>query len=179
MRQVDNIEFYEDYAVVKVDPRIFSLDIVFMAAYVMVDRAYVFVTGDPKVEIRVQIRSFDKEKLEEVAREFNNQLLNYAVYDIQSRRTADLRKILLAKALLSNLSKEEEEVEEECEEDYNGTVEEEFDIPMDDSVFSDYREDPENITIPWYNLNKEEKEEFFKAVKDTIGEVPKEVKPDE
>ena len=97
MKQVDNIEFYEDYAVVKVDPRIFSLDIVFMAAYVMVDRAYVFVTGDPNVESRVQIRSFDKEKLEEVAREFNNQLLNYAVYDIQSRRTADLRKILLAR----------------------------------------------------------------------------------
>ncbi len=177
-----NVEVFDDYVVVKVDPRLFSLDVIFMAAYVMIGKAHIFLTGDPKKEIKVNLRKGDKffGSLEELGNEFNNELLTYQVYDIQSRRTADLRKLLLTRALFPSFAPQKDQNEEECEEQdelgYNtfkpnfpAQNESDIDKFIANTDNVDFEKDPDGITIPWTATHKEESEEFFRAVEETLG----------
>jgi len=86
----------------RIDPRIFSLEVVFQAAYVFMDKAHIIITGDPKKEIIVELTPRKECSLERFGDDFNNELLNYAVYNIQSKRTLELRKMIIARALLGN-----------------------------------------------------------------------------
>ena len=38
------------------NPKIYPIDVVYAAAYVMIDRAFIILDGDPKEEIKVEIR---------------------------------------------------------------------------------------------------------------------------
>ncbi len=162
------IEIKDGHAVLRVNPAIFPLDVVLMAAYVMIGKAHIFLDGNPNEEIKVSIFPDGSNDLKELAYEFNNQLLNYKVYLVQSERTADLRKILLARALLSNASdvNTEKDEGESCESEESKS---DFDKFIEDTENLDFDSDPESITIPWYNKHKEESEEFFKAVEEKIG----------
>ena len=183
MEEIDNMQIFDDYVVVKVEPKVFSKEVVFMAAYVMLSNAHVFITGDPNKELRVNLRPFKtyKGSLKDLGYEFNDQLLNYSVYEAQSKNTADLRKILLASALLSNGADsddyDDEEYDEENYDDKTCEVKPSVETDevekvkkiIEDTSNIDPSEDPDKVTIPWYNLNKDETNEFFKAVKETLG----------
>ena len=120
--------------VVMVNTNIYSLEVIFSAAYVFIDKAYIILDGEPTKEIAVEIRpkvvSSNLEDLDKIAREFYNELLNYSFYNRQSQRTSQLRQTFLQAALITGSSPIEENEEESS------------------STWSS-EEDPEGIAVPW------------------------------
>jgi len=128
---IDNMELNrkENYVIISVNPKIYSLPIVYSAAYVFLDKAYVILDGDPKEEILVKLRPKKGQDLETLGREFNNELLNYAFYAVQSERTKSIRNAIVQRALLTHAQSEE-------------------------SNQPEFIEDPENIAKPWKEKNE-------------------------
>jgi His-Xaa-Ser system protein HxsD len=100
---------------------VYPLDVVFAAAYVLLDRAYILVDGDPKDILIVRLKPKGEAALEEIEQDFMDELVNASVYKKQSERFAALREEMLKRALLTNLSSDED----------------------------DYKKDEEGILIPW------------------------------
>ena len=89
IKKIGNMELHDDenYVVISLNPDIYPLDIAYLACYIMLDRAFIVLDGDPKKEIIIELRPKDKtKKIDELGREFNNELINYAVYKIQAER---------------------------------------------------------------------------------------------
>lgn len=169
---INNIKIVNnDYILVTVNPKVYSLDIVQSAAYVLMDRAYVIIDGNPEEKILVELKPTDKkENLEKLGRDFNNELLNYAVYKIQAERTKGIREKIVQRALFTNLGEEagsllteENKIPKNSDQDICDVEldEEDTELPkLDNSDTLDYKEDPENIMVPWdekFSENKEEK----------------------
>ncbi len=105
---IDNIRVDRDknYILIKVNPKIYSLEIVYYAAYVFIERAYVLIDGDPEKEILVELRPKQKEDMDILGIEFNNELLSYAVYLSQAEKNKSLREALLQRVLMTNTQTE-------------------------------------------------------------------------
>jgi His-Xaa-Ser system protein HxsD len=132
----------ENNVLVSVNPKIYPLEVIYSAAYVLIDKAYIVIDGDPEEEVIVELKPKEKSTdLEILGRDFNNELLNYAVYKTQSEKNAGLRQALLQRALLTNDSSLVESTQTESEE-------------------VDYIDDPEGIAVPW-------EEKYGKAKKDS------------
>lgn len=97
---------------IKVNPKIYPLEVIYSAAYMFLDRAYVVIDGDPQSEVIVQIKAKGKEDLKKIALEFENELVNYAVYVVQAARTDEIRKTIIQKAL-GVVESQPEEVDDE------------------------------------------------------------------
>lgn len=100
-----NIEIDEngEYAVFSVNPAIYPLDLVYSASYIMIEKAFIILDGDPKEKIMVEIRKKKQDKdIKTLVREFNEELLNYAVYKVQSEKNKNIREMILQRALLTN-----------------------------------------------------------------------------
>ena len=145
----------EGYALVKVNPKIYSLDVIYSAAYVFLDRAYLFLDGDPEKEVKIELRLKSlksiKEELEKLAREFFNELLNYSFYKKQAEKNQNIREILLQTSLIGNICNPS-----------NNLVEDK----VLSSDIEEYLEDPEGIAIPWEEkYGKENENEESKSKK--------------
>jgi His-Xaa-Ser system protein HxsD len=98
-----NVKLGSDSILCTVNPKLYPLDIVYSAAYVLIDKAYILLDGDPATEIKVEIRKKkDSDDLKSLAIEFNEQLLNYSVYKVQSERNRGIRELMLQKVLFTN-----------------------------------------------------------------------------
>lgn len=107
---IDNLEVNEKTGnvVISVNPKIYSLSTIFSAAYVLIDKAWVLIDGDPNEEIIVQLRKKDsKINLAELGRQFNNELVNYSVYNIQVEKNAVLRGMIVQKAFETQMQESE------------------------------------------------------------------------
>lgn len=124
MECTDNLEINkkENFVLVSVNPKIYPLNVIYAAAYVFIDRAYVIIDGNPEEGVIVELKAKGKEDLKKLGYEFNNELLNYAVYEGQAKDNSEVRAVLIKRALLTN---GEEETED------------------------DFIEDPEGIAVPW------------------------------
>ncbi len=98
---ISNMEIYEDHLLISVNPKIYPLDIVYSAAYTLLDKAYIVIDGDPDEEIIAEIRPKNNEDLKTLGNEFNNELINYAVYKKQSEKNAVIRQAIVQRALLT------------------------------------------------------------------------------
>ncbi len=86
--------------IIKINPKIYPLPIVYQTSDVFIDKSYVFLDGDPEEEIEVMIKPKEKGvDLKKIAGDFNNELLNYSAYFIRSQMNKDFRHIILEKAL--------------------------------------------------------------------------------
>jgi len=103
----ENIEIdkKENVVSVTVDPKIYTLDTILSAAYVFIDDAYVVITGDPNQEVVVKLKGKSKCNLVELGRNFNNELLNYAFYAIQTARTMPIRTAIVQRAFFTQAAK--------------------------------------------------------------------------
>jgi len=99
---MENMKIEEDSVVLSVNPKIYSLDVVYSAAYVFLDKAYVLLDGDPETEVLVRLKPKKEEDLEKLGGEFFNELINYADYEKRAAKTKDIREILLKRALVTN-----------------------------------------------------------------------------
>jgi His-Xaa-Ser system protein HxsD len=103
MQNPKNIQINEDHAIFKINPKIYPLELVYSAAYIMIDKAFIVLDGDPDTEIIAEIRKKNDERsLNELVQLFNEELLNYAVYKTHSEKNKALREIILQRVLLTN-----------------------------------------------------------------------------
>lgn len=111
---VDNLEVDEKSGnvVISVNPKIYPINTIFSAAYVLIDKAWVLIDGDPNEEIIVQLRRKNsKINLEELGRSFNNELVSYSIYNVQVEKNAVLRGVIIQKAF--ETQSQESEVKKE------------------------------------------------------------------
>lgn len=100
---------------VRINPKIYPLEVVYMACYVFLNKAYVALDGDPKKEIKVSLKAKEKltlKKLRALKGEFLNELLNYSLRNEISKRNIKIREYIVGQALFA-LNPEGFEEEEE------------------------------------------------------------------
>lgn len=142
---MESLTISKTQATVRVSPKVYPLEAVYSASYVFLDRAYILLDGDPGYEFIIKIRPKSGTDPETLAREFLNELINYADYGERAKNTKALREMILQRAIITN-NPETLAQEEEFE-----------DIDFDDDDFLD---DPEGIAVPWeekYGKKEEEK----------------------
>lgn len=123
-----------------VNPKIYPLDVIYSAAYVFLDKTYILLDGNPKEKIMIELKPKEKYDLEKLAREFCNELLNYAFYKEQAVRNAPLREKIIQRALITSELSTEQPILKELKEEK---------IPEFEATDADWREDPKGIAIPW------------------------------
>lgn len=134
-----NIEIKEDYALFSINPQVYPLDLVYSASYIMIDKAFIILDGDPKEKILVEIRKKKQDQdLKTLVREFNEELLNYAVYKVQSEKNKHIREMILQRVLLTN------------DPNYFASVNQQKNEPEEKI------EDPEGIMKTWEEVHPEE-----------------------
>jgi His-Xaa-Ser system protein HxsD len=103
----ENIELHrqKNFALVSVNPKIFSLGVVFAAAYVLLEKAFIVIDGNPAEQIIVSLRPKKGNNLQGIACEFNEQLINFAVNFDQSERTKAIREEFIKQAFLTHSQK--------------------------------------------------------------------------
>ena len=88
-----------------VDETLYARDAIYGAAYLFVDRCFVFLTrpADRQVTVRLKTREASPTPavLEELAGEFGNELLNQVVRQQVADSTSKLREYYMAKAFFS------------------------------------------------------------------------------
>ena len=84
---------------------LYSKEAVYGAAYLFIDKVYVFLTrpGDKQIRVRLRAREVSSEdQLVELAGEFANELLNQMVREQVSAATAQIRQYTLARAFFGD-----------------------------------------------------------------------------
>lgn len=87
-----------------IDEGLFPLDAIYGAAYLFVDRCYVFLDRPADGQVEVQLRAkgdADEATLEALAGEFANELLNQALRIRVGDSTRKIREYTMAKAFFS------------------------------------------------------------------------------
>lgn len=149
----ENIEVKDDRVVVSVNPKIYSLEVIQSAAYVFLDKVYVIVDGDPESEIFVELRPKENTDLEKLGLEFNNELVNYAVYDIQSKRNKEVRDAIVNRVFLSHDGSyfpeedQPQKVQQQCD-CKSELTDDEKELLKDDNIIG-FEDDPLGIAEPW------------------------------
>jgi len=126
--------------VISLNPKIYPLEAIYGACYVFIDRAYLFLDGYPKKEIKVSIMGKQELKLkdlEKIAGEFKNELLNYTLRLSIAKNTRKIRETIVERALFSALPRDEE-----------------IALEKEDKTFE---EDPLGIAVPWEEKYKKKK----------------------
>jgi len=105
---------------ISLNPKIYPLEAVYGACYVFIDRAYLFLDGNPKSQVMVTLKGkerLNKKQLKDLAGEFYNELLNCALRDKISKNNQKIREYIVARALFSTTEekKAKKEIEKETE----------------------------------------------------------------
>jgi len=102
----------------KINTKIYSLTAIYQAAYLFLDRVYIFLDGEPVKEIKVIFKAKeDKEDLTKLANEFYNELLNQLLREKVSQTNAKIREYIVAQALYNAVPNEVDELLKEVEEE--------------------------------------------------------------
>ena len=116
------------------DEGVYPRDSVYGAAYLFLDRCYLFFTrpGEGKIEVRLKLKEEgDKASLERLAGEYANELLNQVVRQRVGESTAQIREYYMAKAFFA---------------DSNQTS---IDALLAELDAEELEEDPLEISVPW------------------------------
>jgi hypothetical protein len=101
--------------VLRLNPKVYSLEMVYATAYVFLDKAWFLLDGDPARELIVRITPRQQQPPDQLAvfgREFLNELLSVSNYFSQLSRNKDVVNAVLQRALFSVSPKLIEEAEE-------------------------------------------------------------------
>jgi len=130
---IDNLEIHkkDNFVIISVNPKMYSLEVIYSAAYTFIDRAYILIEGNPSEEVLIQIRPKTSNINPEIlGREFNNELLNYMVYMQRTLKSQSIREAIMLRVL-----------------NINPQVKPSSSVPNTGSEV--YIEDPEKIAKPW------------------------------
>ena len=103
---IGNLEIDKKEGVVRIsiNPKIYSMDVIYGAAHAFTRDNYVLLDGDEEIEIIVELKPFEKQGLEELGRKFCNRLLSYQIYRKRMKENETVRNLILYKALATNSS---------------------------------------------------------------------------
>lgn len=168
----------ENKIIISVDPKLYSLEAVYGAAYAFLDKAYIYLEEGSKSKIQVSLKGKEKltkKSLETLKGEFLNELLNFSLRDKISKSNRKIREYIIGRALASALpnsgklmEKKEETLRRKPLDKADAwdkeTLTEEFEKALS------REKDPEGIAVPWEEKHlcldkkssKQEKEEFIK-----------------
>jgi His-Xaa-Ser system protein HxsD len=89
---------------IKLNQRVYPKDVVFSAAYALIEKAYFIFDEDPKKNIIVNIEP--KKRNFKLMGEFKQELLNQSVYKKSLENTKEIRLNILKRALLTENERE-------------------------------------------------------------------------
>ena len=142
------IKYDDNSVIIQLNPNIYSIDVIQFASYNMLDKAFIVLDGQLKKEIIVELRPKEKSKdIEELGREFNNKLINYATYKMQAERNKAVRDSIVQRAF-SNQNIQETGFEDEG----FSKIEENLKELEQSSL-----EDPLGISEPWGDTSQKVK----------------------
>ena len=146
----------ENCALVLVDSNLYSLDSVYDAAYNFLDKAYVFLDGDPEKIIEIRLKGkekLSKKDLRNLANEFFNELINTGIRARISEDNKKIKEYIVSVALIGASKDLQEQIKKEKQGVSLDSLGEE----------ESWDEDPLGIATPWeekYKKNdKEEKQD--------------------
>ena len=116
----------ENFVKITVNPKVYSLQTIYAAGYVFLDRSYILLDQDEKKNIEVYL--FPQKKRQDLKRlgfEFCNELLNYSHYFSRAKANAETVKTIMQRALFSASPSLAEEAEEKEIQDLIKELEEE------------------------------------------------------
>lgn len=126
-----NMKKQENSLVFQINPLIYPPEAIYLTCLAFIDRAFLFLDGNPKKEVFITIKGKKKltgKELKNLAGEFNNELLNAMTRITLGKRNQKIREYIISRALLSALG--ESDIEDAQEE-------------------SQYKKDPLGIAVPW------------------------------
>jgi len=116
---MSDFEYKEGELIININPKVYSLDMVYATAYAYLDRYYFLFDGNPDTEIVVKVSGKKKNDIQEVAKlqwfgnEFMNELISISNYFKQLELNKDVVNAVLQRALFSAAPKLVEQAEEE------------------------------------------------------------------
>jgi len=119
------------------DLKDYPIEAIYGAAYVFIDKAYLFLDSQSSKKIEVSLKGkkkLSKKQLENLKGEFLNELLNYAFRINLIKHNKKIREFIVGQALFSAVGEE-------------GTIKE-------DEL--GYQDDPLGIAVPWEEKYKKE-----------------------
>ncbi len=99
---------------IKINPRIYPLRVIYSSSYLFLDKAYIFLDGDPEKEVLVSITPKDGFDLQQIAGEFKNELLNASLRYQISKENRKIREFIVGSALVSATEKRDFYPQNEC-----------------------------------------------------------------
>ncbi|NOQ55680.1 MAG: hypothetical protein GQ477_02625 [Nanohaloarchaea archaeon] len=148
-----SVDIKEGTVTFKINPNVYPMGVIFQAADVFIEKAYVYVDGDPEKEISVTLKpKDDKVNIKDYAGEFNNELVSYAAYFVRSQVNRDVREAMLKRAFFSVSPNNNSEKENEKEFDSKKLEKVKIDIGSKVPIMDDIEEDNtslEDIAKPW------------------------------
>ncbi|MFW6025782.1 MAG: His-Xaa-Ser system protein HxsD [Candidatus Woesearchaeota archaeon] len=153
-----NIDVKKNKIVFDVNLKLYDLDIIYGAAYYLVDQMYIYLeetSENDKIKVHLKAKeNASKKKLEEIAGKFLNELINVGFRHQISKKNKKIREYIAGAALAgasteikSKIKKKNRIKDKECN--------------------SKWIKDPEDIAIPWEEKNKEAISEDKKLYKKT------------
>lgn len=92
----------ENKIIVLIDSNLYPLEAIYGAAYIFLDRAYIFLEKGPKTKIKIILK--EKGKLSKNLKdEFLNELLNFSLRYKISKNNKKIREYIVGKALSTSL----------------------------------------------------------------------------
>ena len=119
---------------ITLDTQIYSKEAIYGAAYVFIDRMYIYLDmkGKDKIEVVFKPKEgSDKKKLEALKGEFQNELLHYVHRINLAKNNKKIRELIIERALYSSIE--------------------------GDNLESDEFDDPLGIAVPWEEKYGDEK----------------------
>lgn len=148
-----------------IKPRVYPMEVVYQAAFVFIDRAYIMLDKDEAGDILVRLKGkepLDKAALDALQGEFANELLNQAVRRSISRQNQRIRELIVAKALfaaarpgeldeiIQQAGAQEREQAEKVRPWDQATQEEQDELDrLLAEIEQDFADDPMGIAVPW------------------------------
>lgn len=99
-----NLNFKKEGDVYKMfyNPEFYPMDVIFSTSYVFLEKAYIYLSGDSKKEIVVNIKPKEGIDGEKLIIDFNDELLNYIEYKNNLISNKGLRDMILQRAIVTN-----------------------------------------------------------------------------
>jgi len=159
----------ENLVLSKINPKIYNMSVVLTTCYVMIDKAYIHIDGDPEKEIIVELRPKKEYDLEKMAREFEDELVKNAFYNKQHKETLSIKTLMLKRILAMPDKIAEVYVENKMKDKIDQELELINEEMSEEDLDDDFFDDPEGIAIPWEEKYGKKSEEDGKSDKKSPG----------
>lgn len=102
-----NMPKNKDYkTVMQVDTKVYPLDAIYATSCVFIDKAYIFLNNYKEKQLKIEFRPKEgtsEQVLEEIKREFGNELLNYLHRIGVAKNNKKVREQIVQRALYSSI----------------------------------------------------------------------------